>query len=459
MRALVGPLVPSSTGTPNPSQMHRRDATASVVNMTTELGAPLGERVEFVSTAWIDEARRFLTKRVTPVADQLAGLRFTLAERYTNAPPHLEWPSDVAGFQVTIDDGRVDVVNGPPSATGDTIDLLIEGDYNATLPLAWTPFGGDRSIQYRANREYAQLAGFKAPTMTGDLASVDPTIGAVLGDLHDHLARRTVNNPDLDHRIEHYGLTANVKDLDNVGWTVLEGAFTTDFADELRDEINRNHDAQPADSGFRATMLLARGRFWVEAAIHPWVLTVAEHLLGRGFLMSQSDSIRKTTGQETHPGLHADYGAWMVQEPFPDICLEATAVWAIDDFTPEAGPTVLIPGSWRNRAMAPSDATRAGTTMVEMAKGSIAFWHGATWHGAAPRSAEGTRVSLHNSYTRNFVRAIERYEDLPPEIVARNPPPFSTLAGLDDLFGKSGYTGADFERMMYCRQAGYGQRV
>lgn len=420
------------------------------------LGVPLDERVEFVSADWISAADRFLADRVAAAADSLRGVSFSMGERYHNAPPHLGWADNVAGFTVRISDGQVDVRPGPPTAT---VDLLIEGDYNATLPMAWTPYGDDRSTRARAIREYGHMAGDKAPKITGDLKAVPRAVDAILSELHDHLARRTINNPDIDHRIEHYGLTQNVDDLADGGWTVLEGAFTTDFAAELRDEINRNHDGQPTDSGFRATMLLARGRYWEEAAIHPWVLTLAEHLLGRGCLMSQSDSIRKSAGEETHPGLHADYAAWMVQEPFPEQCLEATAVWAIDDFTPEAGPTVLIPGSFRNRKMAPADATRDGTIMVEMPKGSIALWHGATWHGAAPRTAEGTRVSLHNSYTRNFVRTIERYDDLPPEIIERNPPAFSTLCGLDDLFGKSSNTGADFERMMYCRAAGYGQRA
>lgn len=436
--------------------MHENDPPTSVADMTSELAVPLAERVEFASAEWVKEARRFLEERVGAMGSLLDDVHFTMGERYEHAPPHLGLPDDVAGFTIRFEDGMVNVQEGPP---GETLDLLVEGDYNATLPIAWTPYGQDPSVKARAFREYSHLAKSKAPTMTGDLGAIDPTVVTVLGELHDHLALRTVNNPDIDHRIEHLGLGGNVADLAEVGWTVLERAFTTDLADELRDEIHRNHDGRPPDSSFRTTMLLNRGRLWEEAAIHPWVLTLAEHLLGRGCLMSQSDSIRKTTGQETHPGLHSDYSAWMVQEPFPDFCLEATAVWAIDDFTPEAGPTVLIPGSFRERRMVPPGTTQDDTVMVEMPRGSIAFWHGGTWHGAAPRTVDGTRSSLHNAYTRNFVRTIERYDDIPTKIVGRNPPVFSTLCGLDDLFGKSGETGADFERMIYCREAGYGQRA
>ena len=92
-----------------------------------------------------------------------------------------------------------------------------------------------------------------------------------------------------------------------------------------------------------------------------------------------------------------------------------------------------------------------------MQKGSIAFWHGATWHGAMPRKAPGTRTSLHNAYCRHFMRPLERYDDIDQSIVDRNPPVFSTLCGVDDPFGKSGDTGADFERMRYAASAGYGR--
>ena len=132
-------------------------------------------------------------------------------------------------------------------------------------------------------------------------------------------------------------------------------------------------------------------------------------------------------------------------------------MWAIDDFDADAGPTVVVPGSFRKRRQVPPGTTREDVVTIEMPKGSIAFWHGATWHGAMPRKAPGTRTSLHNAYCRFFLRPLERYDDIDQAIVDRNPPVFSTLCGLDDAFGKSGDTGADFERMRYAASAGYGR--
>ena len=194
-----------------------------------------------------------------------------------------------------------------------------------------------------------------------------------------------------------------------------------------------------------------------EAAVHLWVLTLADHMLGRGNILGISETIRKGPGLDTHPGLHTDYDAWRVEEPFPEVALECTAVWAIDDFDEAAGPTVFLPGSWKERRSVPPGTTRENCILLEMPKGSIAFWHGASWHGSQRRTAPGYRHSLHKSYLRYYMRPIERFDNIDSAIVDRNPPVFSALCGLDDLFGKSEETtGADLERYVYAAKNKYG---
>ena len=284
-----------------------------------------------------------------------------------------------------------------------------------------------------------------------------PGLMQVLGGLHDHMARRTINNPDIEHRIEHYGLSSNVAELHDQGYTILEHAFTEAMADELRAETDRNHDSQPAEDGWKAAQLVTRGRIWEETVVHPWVLTLAEHMLGRGCTVGITETIRKYAGDDTHPGLHTDYSAWRVPEPFPEHCLESTAVWAMDDFSAEAGPTVFLPGSWKRGTHAPRGSNREDCVLLEMPKGSIAFWHGASWHGSQMRTLPGARHSLHIAYLHFMMRTVDRYDTIDPQIVDRNAPPFQTLCGLDDIFGKSvASKGADRERSAYAASANYG---
>ena len=414
----------------------------------TEPSAPLAERVEYASRGWLAEIERFLKDR----AHRLPEAPISFATQLDNPPPHLGGDDEPFGFTVRLARGRVAVEARPDP----TADRFQRGDYDALLPFSSTIHDEDTEASDRTAREYAYLAGDGYSPSSGKPFD-DPDLGWTLLDMHNHMARRTVNNPDILHRAKHLGLERNLADLDDTGYTVLENAFTAEFADELRAEAHRNHEAAPPNTGFRATMLLRRGRLWEQAVIHPWVLTLAEYLLGRGCLIYQSDTIIKGPGLDTHPGLHADYGASRVAEPFPDYCLEATAVWAIDDFDVDAGPTVIVPGSFKKRRQVPPGTTREDAVTIEMPKGSIAFWHGATWHGAMPRKAPGTRTSLHNAYCRYFMRPLERYDDIDQAIVDRNPPVFSTLCGLDDPFGKSTDTGADFERMRYAASAGYGR--
>ena len=409
---------------------------------------PLTERVELGTDAWLDCVRNFVKKSSHKIPPNLDVL---ISERYTNPPPHLELDQD-CGYTIRFSKSTVEVT---PRADEDA-DFYREGDYNAAIPFITRVIGEDDKSDRRILKEYLTLFGSKYPAYDGFVPDV-PEIKHFLVDLHNHLARRTINNPDLAHRIHHLGLEAATQDLETRGYAVLPNAFTAEFADELRHQAHVNHDAAPPDTGFRATMLLLRGRVWEEAVVHPWVITLMEFLLGRGCLIYQSDTIIKGPGLDTHPGLHADYGASRVTEPFPEYCVEATSIWAIDEFSLENGPTVIIPGSFRNRTHVPPGTGRDGATPIVMEQGSIALWHGGSWHGALPRTAEGTRTSLHNAYVRHFMRTLECYYDIPQHIIDRNPAIFSTLCGVDDALGKSGYVGADFERMRYAAQAGFGR--
>ena len=57
----------------------------------------LPHQFELVSDAWLDEARVYLQREVAARRDRLGG-PFSLSERFTDAPPHLGLPDDVAAW-------------------------------------------------------------------------------------------------------------------------------------------------------------------------------------------------------------------------------------------------------------------------------------------------------------------------------------------------------------------------
>ena len=89
----------------------------------------LPDRFEFLSDAWIDEARRFLEAAVGQRKDALGGQPFSLSERFTDAPPHLQLADDVGAWMARYDGSAMSVARGfDPKA-----DVVVEGDYQAGL--------------------------------------------------------------------------------------------------------------------------------------------------------------------------------------------------------------------------------------------------------------------------------------------------------------------------------------
>jgi ectoine hydroxylase-related dioxygenase (phytanoyl-CoA dioxygenase family) len=295
-------------------------------------------------------------------------------------------------------------------------------------------------------RELNQRHGANVFEVKGDITTAPQIAQDVIAGLHDHLARRTINNPDIAHRIEHLGLTERVAELDRDGYTILEGAFSTRWADELAAELRRLIAEGPKPN-LAAALLVSRGEMFEEAAVHPWVLTLAEYLVGRGCILSQLLAFSKTAGIDTH-SLHTDYP--LVAEPYPSYCWSATCIWALEDFTETSGPTVVVPGSFREDHH-PDPRAEVATKKILMPKGSIAMWHGATWHAAAVREDPGERLTLHNTYTRLFARAFDNYRDIDRAVLKRNSPALSTLCGLDDPFEKNTFAGPAREPLNYAR--------
>lgn len=418
--------------------------------MPTEIPVPFEERCEFLSDQYLDSAREFLQKRMAGLSGQLNDVSLLISENFDAPPPHLGL-GDVACWTIELDRGRVSVArsDGPVESA----DFLIRADYDRVLPTAMTVYGDDPGLVETAQRESAHLLKGTAVERRGD---VPPEALRLLGPLHDHLAKRTLNNTDLEHRIRQLGLGQNRSELDEKGYTVIHKAISSQLADELRAETRRLCMETPRKH-YSAAGLPKRGRLFEMAAVQPHVLALAEHLLGRGFLLSQSIGLRRPAGLDTHPGLHADLP--LVDEPFPELCLDATSIWALDDFEEDSGPTVLVPGSFRRRRHPPEDGDQSEAVPILLEKGSIAIWHGATWHGAKVREADGERITLHNSYGRVFTRTFDDFLNIAPAILERNSPAFTTLCGLDDLFQKNSLRGADLKKLSYAQQNAYGSQA
>jgi ectoine hydroxylase-related dioxygenase (phytanoyl-CoA dioxygenase family) len=253
---------------------------------------------------------------------------------------------------------------------------------------------------------------------------------------------RAATQPDLDERLASLGLTGNADDLVEKGYTVVEGPAPLEFFEPLRARLV---ECAAEVGAVQTNMLLSRGRIFEEAVCNPQVLALAELMCGQGFILSQMVGTVRPQGDWGMP-LHSDYD--LIRDPFPPHPQVMTAVWACDDFTPEAGGTWVIPGSQRLRRHPDDGELEQEAVAIECPRGSIVVWDGAVWHGSYSRSAPGERVALHVMFNRMALRPFEAY-DLPREVIDRNPPEFASLLGLNDPFGKSTVYGVDLGRLRW----------
>lgn len=272
---------------------------------------------------------------------------------------------------------------------------------------------------------------------------------------------------DLGARIRALGLEQNVADLAMVGYTVVRDVAPPEFIERLRERIIELVEEQRAqalrntDGTLKlentfpdsAWCLLERGRVFEEAVCNPKLVALNEYMLGKGYLASVVGGTVTRTGAAPL-GLHTDYIAMGIREPYPVQCDGLTSLWACDEWTEEGGATRLIPRSF-TRGRAPvgqnyyDDPDRGDTPPVEgddeaipieCPKGSLLVWHSATWHGNCKRTIPGERVSFHTPCVHQARQPLEDYRGLPDEIVDRNPPAFARMIGRESPWGKQTHT-------------------
>jgi hypothetical protein len=394
----------------------------------------LPDRFEFQSDEWLAETRRFLEKAVEQRRDALAP--FSLSERFVDAPPHLKLPDNIGAWRVGYDGGAVTVERG----FDESADVLVQGDYQAGIAggqfIGMLAPGAAKAMR----RELATMHGKDAVTITGRLEN--PAAGEIIALLHDHLGRRTVENPDLSHRAQRQGLTGKIREMEEQGYTVIEHAISTEFADEVRAATIR---ALLPHQSFSMNWMLYHGREFEQLIQNPLLMTLIDASLGRGAVIASFSSIKKGPGPGVIP-MHTDYAH--VPEPFPEFSLTGVGVWALEDWTVASGPTYIVPGSHKQRRNPrPGEGHNEGVP-IEMPKGSVVYFHHGVWHWQGDRTEPGDRVTLHAHFNRGILRSLEpKKTDV--QMLHRNSPRLGEMLGEDDWFDKMSAQGRDYGRFAY----------
>ena len=118
------------------------------------------------------------------------------------------------------------------------------------------------------------------------------------------------------------------------------------------------------------------------------------------------------------------------------------------DWTLEAGPTWIVPGSHKmRRPPRPGEGHNAGVPIL-MPKGSVVFFTHGVWHWQGDRTAPGDRVTLHAHFNRGILRSLEpKKTDV--QLLHSNSPRLGEMLGEDDWFDKMSAHGRDQVRFAY----------
>jgi len=178
------------------------------------------------------------------------------------------------------------------------------------------------------------------------------------------------NVPDADAiRLDarRLGLERHLLEMHTYGVTVIppERVGSPDLIERLREAILRvlgeRHDLDvPEDwsthseawGGPKSWCWLLEDEAFIEAALHPVAMCIAQFMCGRNVVLQGTPAIVKTRGtsyrQDTdgYMRLHTDTHG--VPSPLPEWAQLINLSWLLTDYDgPEDGPTVLVPGSHR----------------------------------------------------------------------------------------------------------------
>lgn len=232
-------------------------------------------------------------------------------------------------------------------------------------------------------------------------------------------------------------LLARCEELVGCGFTLDEGPLTpVRFPKEAGSTFS---DEDGRLSQFLIQRLASYHRAFRDLAIEPVAVALIRHLIGpKSTRFSSHNSFIKWQGEfgyGSNLGLHADQTA--IPPPWGRRALTANTNWCLTDYTLDGGALAYVPGSHRNGFRPQFPQATEAAVPVEAPKGSLIVFHGATWHGAFPRTIPGMRISIANYYRHVMITSQEDIKGSFDRSLAddcADPELFRALAGFDDVF-------------------------
>jgi ectoine hydroxylase-related dioxygenase (phytanoyl-CoA dioxygenase family) len=223
------------------------------------------------------------------------------------------------------------------------------------------------------------------------------------------------------------------------GVVIIERLADAELCDRIRSELEpwlaetpTGGDDFAGHNTRRTGALLTRCPSSVAMVAHPLILDVVDRTLWAKkstFQLHLTQSI--AVGPESPSQmLHRDHWCFDFFPFPPDIDVEVSSIWALDDFTTENGATRVVPDSHRE----PHGVryTDDASVPAEMPRGSIVLYLGSTFHGAGTNQSDRVRIGVNVDYVLGWLRQEEnQYLSYSLDEVRRFPERVQRLLGYE----------------------------
>ena len=222
---------------------------------------------------------------------------------------------------------------------------------------------------------------------------------------------------------------AEKETLDRDGFLPLPGILSGEQIDALRRRTRELSLQEGSEAGKevhqeagadRLSDLVNKDPMFAVCYTHPRVLAAVAHVLGGDLKLSSLNSRASLPGEGLQ-ALHLDGGLPSAPGVY-DVC---NSIWLLDDFTPENGPTRLVPGTHRagrtpQEAVADPAAPHPDEVLLLAPAGTVGIFNSHVWHGGTRNAGDRPRRALHSFFTRRALpQQLDQRAYLRPETAAR----------------------------------------
>jgi ectoine hydroxylase-related dioxygenase (phytanoyl-CoA dioxygenase family) len=240
---------------------------------------------------------------------------------------------------------------------------------------------------------------------------------------------------------------AAAEEIRNLGYTVIDSAFSATELQTIRDKATQIYDRQVRECGGDANLqqmndawiarcALSYDDYFVRLAAHPLLLRLVAKLLGDNFILLGQNAIINQPDRQHHQVVwHRDltYQHFVCSRP-----LGISAVYCIDDFTHVTGATTVLPASHKVETFPSREFVEKHQCSVEAPPGSIIVFDAMLYHRGGHNRSGRTRLGVNHIFVLPFLK---QQIDLPSALGGkfRDDPVLGRLLGYESAPAASAY--------------------